>query len=212
MEYNTRRPKLVIPEYGRHIQKMVDHAISIKDKEERNKAALSIINVMGQLNPHLRDVADFKHKLWDHLFVISDFKLDVGSPYDLPTRESVSVKAESLNYPDKKFKYKHYGKTIQEIIKKAIAYPEGDEKKALTIMIANHMKKSYLTWNKGSVEDEKITNDLKVLSDGLLALEDDQVLADTKGILINTNRKKRTNNNNNQKQRPYNKRKQQGRQ
>ena len=97
IEYNTERPKLIIPEYGRHMQKMVDQAIAIEDREERNKVAKSIISVMGNLNPHLRDVPDFQHKLWDQLFIISDFKLDVDSPYEKPSREELQEHPKSCH-------------------------------------------------------------------------------------------------------------------
>ena len=131
MEYNTQRNKLHMPEYGRHIQKMVNHAITIKDNEERNKCAMSIINVMGQLNPHLRDVSDFKHKLWDHLYIISEFNLEVESPFETPTPESVNSTPIKIAYPKKDYKHRHYGKTIQRIIDEAIKYKEGEEKDAL---------------------------------------------------------------------------------
>ncbi|MFH1321465.1 MAG: DUF4290 domain-containing protein [Bacteroidota bacterium] len=191
MEYNTQRSKLIISEYGRNIQKLIEHAITLKDTEERNKFAKMIINVMGQLNPHLRDVNDFKHKLWNHLFVISDFKLDVDSPYTKPTTETLSVKPERMLYPDKKIKYKHYGKTIELMIKKAATFEEGDEKDALIKTIANHLKKSYLTWNKDSVTDEKILKDLEELSDGKLSLRKNVRLNYTSDILASSKRKKR---------------------
>ena len=144
-DYNTRRPKMVIPEYGRNIQKMIDHAMTVENKEERNKIANAIISVMGQLNPHLRDIADFKHKLWDHLFIISDFKLDVDSPYPLPDREAIAKKPEKLAYPENNIKFKHYGKTIENLIEQAILIEEKEEKNALIKIIANLMKKTYLT-------------------------------------------------------------------
>ena len=191
MEYNTAREKLIISEYGRNIQKMVSHAIAIKEKEERNRAAKVIIDVMGQLNPHLRDIADFKHKLWDHLFIISNFKLDVDSPYPIPTAESVDVKPERIKYPEKSYKYRHYGKTIQMMIDKAIGFKEGPEQEALIKVIANHLKKSYLTWNKESVADSKIFEDLKELSGGKLKLKESIQLNNTDEILASNKRKKR---------------------
>lgn len=178
MEYNTQREHLIIPEYGRNIQKMVQHAISLKDKEERTKCARTIVDVMGELNPHLRDVADFKHKLWDHLFIISEFKLDIDSPFDIPTIESVNTKPEQIEYPDKAYKFRHYGKTIVAMIQKAVEHKEGPEKEALVVIIANHLKKSYLTWNRNSVDDEKIIDDLTSLSDGKLKLPEEFKFAD----------------------------------
>jgi hypothetical protein len=168
MDYNTDLPQLIIPEYGRNIQKMLDFAITVADREERNKVARAIIDVMGQLNPHLRDVTDFKHKLWDHLFIISDFKLDVDSPYPKPTRETFQTKPELLKYPHKDIRYKHYGKTVEQIIEKAKEFPEGDEKNELVSQIANLMKRSYLNWNRDSVNDEVIIKQLEELSKGQL--------------------------------------------
>lgn len=190
MEYNSQRGRLVIPEYGRNIQKMVEHAITIKDKEERNKASKVIIGVMGQLNPHLRDVTDFKHKLWDHLFIISDFKLDVDSPYPKPTLQTLDVTPERIPYPDNKMRYKHYGKTIELMIKKAKTFKEGPEKDALIKTLANHLKKSYLTWNKDSVTDEHILKDLEELSNGELKLNKDIKLHNTSDILAANQRRK----------------------
>lgn len=172
MEYNTSLPHMIIPEYGRHIHKMIDHAVTIEDKEERNKIAGAIITVMGQLNPHLRDVTDFKHKLWDHLFIMSDFKLDVDSPYPLPTRETFQTKPDRVPYPGKKIRFKHYGRTAQDLIEKAKEYEDGEEKDVLVEQIANLMKRSYLNWNRDSVDDEVILKQLNELSEGKLKLAD----------------------------------------
>lgn len=173
MQYNTSQPRLIIPEYGRNIQKMIDFAVSVKNREERNKVAKSIIDVMGQLNPHLRDVTDFKHKLWDHLFIISDFKLDVDSPYPKPTPETFISKPDTVKYPSKNMRYGHYGNTVERLIAKAVEYKEGDEKKALVQSIANLMKRSYLTWNRDSVTDDVILKQLEELSKGKLKLDAD---------------------------------------
>ena len=179
MEYNTSLPKMIIPEYGRNIQKMIDFAITVADREERNKVARAIIDVMGQLNPHLRDVTDFKHKLWDHLFIISEFNLDVDSPYPKPTPETFQTKPDRVLYPSNDIRYKHYGKTVERIIAKAKEYPDGEEKTALTEQIANMMKRSYLTWNRDSVNDEVILKQLEELSNGELALADPSALRST---------------------------------
>jgi hypothetical protein len=208
MEYNTSLPKMIIPEYGRNIQKMIDFAITVADKEERNKVARAIIDVMGQLNPHLRDVTDFKHKLWDHLFIISEFKLDVDSPYPRPTPETFQTKPELLKYPSNDIRYKHYGKTVERIIEKAKEYPEGDERNALVEQIANLMKRSYLNWNRDSVNDEVILKQLNELSKGQLKLADNSSLRSTQAFVPrNTNQqqraggdKKRVHNNNGGKQ------------
>ena len=186
IEYNSERPKLIIPEYGRHIQKMVDQAIAKETKEERNKVASSIIAVMGNLNPHLRDVTDFQHKLWDQLFIISDFKLDVDSPYPIPKREELQEYPKSLEYPQNFPKYRFYGNNIKRMIDVAIGWEDGEKKDALVITIANHMKKCFLNWNKDTVENDVIFKHLFELSEGKLNLKgSDEVLLDTMTILKN---------------------------
>ena len=186
LSYNSSQPHLVLPEYGRNIQKMVDFAMTVKNKDERNKVAQAIIAVMGQLNPHLRDVVDFKHKLWDHIFIISDFKLDVDSPYPLPTRKTFETKPDILKYPTGKIKYKHYGKTVEAIIEKAKTYKVGEEKTYLVEVVANMMKRMYLNWNRDSVNDEVIIKHLAELSDGKLKLEDVSKLSHTSELLSRT--------------------------
>ena len=184
IEYNSEREKLIIPEYGRHIQKMVDFAISRETREERNKVANSIIAVMGNLNPHLRDVPDFQHKLWDQLFIISDFKLEVDSPYPIPKKEELQERPESLNYPQNFPKYRFYGNNIKRMIDVANSWEEGDKKEALVFTIANHMKKCFLNWNKDTVEDDVIFNHLFELSEGKLNLKDSgEKLLDSMTIL-----------------------------
>lgn len=184
IEYNTERPKLIIPEYGRHMQKMVDQAVAIKDKGERNKVAKSIIAVMGNLNPHLRDVPDFQPMLWDQLFIISDFKLDVDSPYPIPTREELAARPEPLGYPQNYPKYRFYGNNIKRMIDVAVNWEEGDKKDGLVITIANHMKKCFLNWNKDTVDDEVIFNHLFELSDGKINLKNsNEDLSDATDLL-----------------------------
>lgn len=170
LEYNTQREKLIISEYGRHIQKMVEFAVSLEDKEKRQKTSESIINLMGELNPHLRDVEDFKHKLWDHLFIISDFKLDVDSPFPKPKIEDLFKKPDPLNYPNQKIKYNHYGKIVELMIEEAIEMKDLDLKEKLVLAIANQMKKSYINWNLDSVEDKTILKQLITLSNQKLSL------------------------------------------
>lgn len=189
-DYNTRRPHMIIPEYGRNIQKMVEHAISVENREARNKVAQSIINVMGQLHPHLRDIVDFKHKLWDHLFIISEFKLDVDSPYPYPDKEKIFEKPKPLGYPQNKIRFKHYGKSVENFIAKAIEMEAGEEKTELVNVIANLMKKSYLTWNRESVDDDLIFSDLKLLSKGQLQASSDFKLEQTNDILALNVKKK----------------------
>ncbi len=186
IEYNSERPKLIIPEYGRHIQKMVEHAVSIENKEERNKVVRSIISVMGNLNPHLRDVPDFQHKLWDQLFIISDFKLDVDSPFDKPDREEIMGAPDSLPYPQNHPKFRFYGNNIKRMIDVANRWEDGDMKEGLVMTIANHMKKCYLNWNKDTVDDDVIFKHLFDLSEGKINLnESDEKLLETATILKN---------------------------
>ncbi|MGO1751335.1 MAG: DUF4290 domain-containing protein [Psychroflexus sp.] len=172
LEYNSERTQLRIPEYGRNIQRMVEHAITIEDKQKRNETAKAIIDVMGNMQPHLRDVTDFQHKLWDQLFIISDFKLDVDSPFPKPTAELLAERPEPLAYPQNFPKYRFYGNNIKRMIDEAIKMEDGDLKEALTLTIANHMKKCYLNWNKDHVDDQVIIKHLDELSDGKLSLKE----------------------------------------
>lgn len=187
LEYNAERPHLIIPEYGRHLQKLIDQATEIQDREERNKAAKYIIQVMGTLNPHLRDVPDFQHKLWDQIFIMSDFRLDVDSPYPIPTRDVINLKPERLPYPQRNPKYRFYGNNITNMIEVANSWEEGEMKSALVKVIANHMKKSYLSWNKDTVTDTVIFEHLYELSGGKLNL------LQSSEELLNTNDLMRTN-------------------
>ncbi len=170
LEYNTVREDLIIPEYGRHIQKMIHHASSQKSKEERNRIAKSVISVMGNLQPHLRDVSDFQHKLWDQLFIMSDFKLDVDSPFEKPKKEELLAKPDPLSYPQNFPKYRFYGNNIKIMIDEAVKWDSGDKKEALVYIIANHMKKCFLNWNKDSVEDQVIFDHLHELSNSKIDL------------------------------------------
>ncbi len=172
LEYNSAREDLIIPEYGRHIQKMINYASSRDTKEERNKLANSIISVMGNLQPHLRDVADFQHKLWDQLFIMSDFKLDVDSPFEKPSKEILNSKPSPLNYPQNYPKYRFYGNNIKIMIDEAVKWDSGEMKDALILTIANHMKKCFLNWNKDNVEDKVIFDHLYELSDNKIDIRD----------------------------------------
>ena len=172
LEYNTEREHLIIPEYGRHLQKMINYARSRETKAERNKVAQAIIAVMGNLQPHLRDVPDFQHKLWDQLFIMSDFNLDVDSPYEVPLREVLEARPEPLPYPQNYPKYRFYGNNIKTMIDVANTWEEGEMKEALTYTIANHMKKCFLNWNKDTVDDKVIFDHLVELSDGKIDLRD----------------------------------------
>ena len=189
-DYNTSRKMLILPEYGRNIQKMVNHLKTIEDREERNRAARAVISVMGNLNPHLRDINDFKHKLWDHLAIIADFELDIDSPYEWPEQSKLKEKPKTIPYNQHAIRKKHYGRSIVLMIEKAIELEPGEEKEDLIRMIANHMKKSYLTWNREAVSDEEIFLDLKTLSGGKLKVSDDLKLPDTRDILSKNRKKK----------------------
>ena len=184
LEYNTERTGLIIPEYGRHIQKMVDQAVGCPDKKERNKMAKAIIGVMDNLNPHLRDVPDFQHKLWDQLFIMSGFNLDVDSPFPKPSKEIYEEKPEKLNYPQNHPKYRFYGNNIKKMIDVATNWDEGEMKKELIYVIANHMKKCFLKWNKDSVDDVVIFNHILELSNGKIKIDkNSKPLTDTKDLI-----------------------------
>ena len=184
LEYNTEREQLIIPEYGRHIQKMINYATTRETKEERNKVARAIIDVMGNLQPHLRDVPDFQHKLWDQLFIMSDFKLDADSPYEKPSKEVLETRPDGLPYPQKRPKYRFYGNNIKTMIDVARTWEEGELKEALIWTIANHMKKCFLTWNKDTVEDDVIFDHLYELSDGELNLKNSvEDLSDSSSLM-----------------------------
>lgn len=177
MDYNSTRKSLVLPEYGRHIQKMVDHALTIDSREDRTRCVNSIISVMGNLFPHLRDVSDFKHKLWDHIAIMSDFKLDIDFPYNLPEASNFTTKPEKVPYSDGKMRFRHYGKLIEQMIDQASSMEEGDLRNHLISLIANHMRKSLLSWNKDYATDERIAHDIENISKGKLAVTEQQVKA-----------------------------------
>ena len=204
MNYNTKREQLIIPEYGRHVQKMVKYATSIKDKEERQKCVQAIISYMGQLNPHLRDIPDYKHKLWDHLFIMSDFKLEVDSPYDKPSPEKLSEKPDLVKYPKTKFSFSYYGKHIETMIETAVKMEDGEEKYILTGMIVNHMKKCYIAWSKSSIDDQIILKHLEKLSKGKLQVHEDFIIIeDNKATAKKTGYTKKNNHKNNYKKKRY---------
>ncbi len=194
MEYNTQQRKLPLPEYGRSVQNMVDHALTIEDREERQRCANTIVNIMGGMFPQLRDMEDFRHKLWDHLAIMSDFKLDIDYPVEIVKKESLEVKPEQIPYSFSKIQYRHYGRFVQDLIKVAVDYPEGEEKDVLIRYIANHMKKDYINWNKDGVEDQKILDDLCELSDGKIKLSADDYHLMEQRMLI-PRRRQGTNNN-----------------
>jgi hypothetical protein len=190
MEYNTGRNKLVIPEYGRHIQKLIEYAVDVKDVEERNKLARAIVDVMGQLNPHLRDITDFKHKLWDHLFIISNFKLEVDSPYQKPDQHTFRVKPDRIAYPSGKIRYRHYGKTLEKVIEELVKMEDGTLKDQVAVNVANFMKLLYVNWNKDSVTDEVIKSQLNEMSGGKIVIPEDVKFVNPPEVHTRTNTRK----------------------
>ncbi|WP_293783001.1 DUF4290 domain-containing protein [uncultured Pedobacter sp.] len=210
-DYNTTRSHLILSEYGRNVQNMVKYICELPTIEERNKYAQAVIDLMGFLQPHLRDVADFKHKLWDHLHIISGYQIDVDSPYPKPLIENAYIKPEPLAYPQQRITYKHYGKTVENLIEKAMREENPEIKKAMVQSIANFMKMAYVTWNKDNVSDDTIIKDLKYLSGGLLSLDEGVNLAkvefrtqNPRQSNNNNNRGRNNNNNNNGKNRQNN--------
>ena len=189
LEYNTEREDLIIPEYGRHIKKMIDHVSSLKSKDERNKLSNAIISVMGNLQPHLRDVPDFQHKLWDQLFIMSDFKLDVDSPFEKPSKDILDSKPLPLEYPQSFPKYRFYGNNIKIMIDEAVKWDNSDKKDALIFTIANHMKKCFLNWNKDNVEDQVIFEHLYELSDSKIDIKNSNIELLDSSVLIRTKKK-----------------------
>jgi len=168
LEYNTSRNYLIMREYGRHIQKMVEYVLTIEDREQRQRNAYVIIELMGFLNPHLKNVEDFRHKLWDHLFLISDFKLDVDSPYPIPTRETLKAKPEPLHYPKKYPKHNHLGKNIEVVIDRALKEENPEKKQGFANAIAYYMKLTYSNWHKELVHDDNIQSELSAITEGQL--------------------------------------------
>jgi len=171
LQYNSNRNQLHIPEYGRNVQKMVEYALTVEDREKRNQIAELIIDVMGNIAPHLRDVVDFQHKLWDQLFIISDFQLEVDSPFPIPTREDIFSRPEPLEYPQNHPKYRFYGNNIKLMIDEAVKIEDQEKKNGLITAIANHMKKCFLNWNRDAVKDVVIFKHLKELSNGEIDID-----------------------------------------
>ncbi|MBO4984661.1 MAG: DUF4290 domain-containing protein [Bacteroides sp.] len=207
MLYNTQQKKMPLPEYGRSIQNMVDYALTIEDRAERQRCANTIINIMGGMFPHLRDVPDFKHKLWDHLAIMADFKLDIDYPFEIIQQSNLETKPESIPYNSTHIRYRHYGRTLEVLIKKACELPEGDEKQNLIALICNQMKKDYMAWNKDTVENQKIADDLAELSGGKLKMDEEIMQLMEHRISLYYRPKANTPNNNNKSYNKNNKRK-----
>ncbi|MDA3943203.1 MAG: DUF4290 domain-containing protein [Bacteroidetes bacterium] len=180
LSYNTGRNHLVIQEYGRNIQQMIEHLLTIEDKTNRTQAAYFVVSVMAQMNPQVKETEDFMHKLWDHMHIIADYKLDVDGPYEVPSKEIRNKKPEHPGYGQKKPKYGHYGHYLMAMIDIAKSIEDEEEKKAISLAIANQMKKDYLNWNRETVNDNIILMELERVSDGALTLpEDTRLIAPT---------------------------------
>ena len=196
MEYNTQLKKLALPEYGRNIQNMVDYCIAIADRIERKRCADTIINIMGNMFPHLRDVNDFKHILWDHLAIMSDFKLDIDYPYEIVKKEDLNSKPGKIEYSRPNMEYRHYGKTLEKMAKMAVEIEDPKEKDQFVLLVATHMKKSYIQWNK-DVDDQKIFIDLYDLSDRKIDIRNSDIKLPEMKDLGQRNNNNNNNNNNN---------------
>lgn len=203
MEYNTARETMQIPEYGRNIQKMIEFAKTIENRDERNRAANSIIKVMGQVNPYLRANEDLTHKLWDHMFIISDFELDVDSPFPKPLREDFETGPDRIPYPESEISYRHYGRILEQMIATVAKEENEEDRVKMGVAVADMMKRSYLNWNRDSVDDRVIIKDLRELSGGKITLPEGTELSLTRELIDTTQR----NNNSNNRQRKGRKRK-----
>jgi hypothetical protein len=171
LDYNTQREKLAMPEYGREIQKMVDHAISLPTKEERNLCARTIIKLMETKMPQLRGNTDYEQTLWDHLYIISDKRLDIDWPYDVSEAEKIHAKPQPIPLPQNRIRQRHYGKLLEEVFEKLKEMPAGPERDELTRQTANQMKRDLATWGHGSMDDEKVADDLARYTDGIIQLD-----------------------------------------
>jgi hypothetical protein len=206
-DYNTQRKRMALPEYGRNVQKMVDHIKTIEDRDERNRAAKTIIQIMGNLNTNIRDIGDFKHKLWDHLSLIANFELDIDSPYPVPEPSKFVEKPKQVPYRQGEIRYLHYGRIIELMIAAASEMEDGEEKEYFTTLIVNQMKKSYITWNRGQVADEVIIADMKLLSRGKLKMTEGVKILEVKELIPSVKRKPQGKPHNKQQNKPFNKKK-----
>ena len=209
MEYNTQRKKMELPEYGRSVQNMVDHALTIEDRAERQRCANTIISIMGGMFPHLRDVPDFKRKLWDHLAIMSDFKLDIDYPFEIVKKEDLIVKPEKVVYSSGTIRYRHYGHFLEELVKKAVEIEDEEERKALVKLLALQMKRSLSNWNKDGIEDQKILDDIREYSNGVIDFKVEDLRLNEPQQRPFNNNQRRPNNFQRNKQQNFQRRKQQ---
>ena len=175
MEYNTLQKKMILPEYGRHVHTMVQYATQIRDREQRNIAAHTIVGIMGTLMPHLRETPDFKHKLWDHLFIMSDFKLDIDAPYPPPPPSEMVEKPQTVPYTQSHIRQKHYGKILVDMIRETGKLQDSPQRDSLIQLLATQMKKSYTTWNRSEINNDQIVQDIWDISDGKILLNPELV-------------------------------------
>lgn len=189
-EYNTQRERLIIPEYGRNIQELVNYAKTITDRDKRTSFAHSIIKIMGTINQNFRDRSDFNQKLWDHLAIISNFELDIDSPYETPTKEILNEKPKPIPYCKNRIKYRHFGHIIEDMIEKAVEIEDKKEQENMIELIANHMKRLYIIWNKErTIEDDQILQTLQDMSRGRLSVNKDIKLADSRELQATKSKK-----------------------
>ncbi len=182
MDYNSQRSKLIIPEYGRITQKMAEYICTIPEKEKRNAAARQLIEVMTMFNPQFKQIEEYRHKLWDHLYIITDYKLDVDSPYPKPERPTEGqVRPEPLPYPRQKIRFKNYGKNLERVIEKIKEIQDPEKRKGASETLAYYMKLVHLQWNNENPSDEQIKSDLKMITDGAFELDGDYNLDNIKG-------------------------------
>ena len=186
MEYNTNQKKLALPEYGRSVQKMVDHALTIEDREERQKCAQTIIRIMGSMFPNTRNLPDYERKLWDHLAIMSDFTLDIDYPFEVIKKEEFHTPPQRVPYQTGEIKNRHYGRIVEAMIDHVCTLQEGEEKEQLIELIIIQIKKNYIAWNKDGVEDSKIIDDLRIYTKGAIDIS-------AKEINLNTNNNQRNN-------------------
>ncbi|MDE7458314.1 MAG: DUF4290 domain-containing protein [Muribaculaceae bacterium] len=175
LTYSTHLKKLILPEYGRNIQRMVDHCLTIEDRYERTRCASTIVKTMELLFPVQGNADAYRRKLWDHLAIMSDFSLDVDLPFELVSKSSLDDRPQLLSYEQGPLDYRHYGLLLQRTIATAAQMEEGEERDALILLLANHMKKLMLTVNPDGVDDAKIFKDLRILSQGAINLNPDEV-------------------------------------
>jgi hypothetical protein len=202
--YNTTRPALILKEYGRNMQMLIEHIRSIEDKEKRTESAYVLIELMKLINPAARESQENGQKLWDDLFIMSNFNLDVDSPYPMPEEEFLNKKPERLGYKNSDIRFKHYGRNIQLMIQEAIGIEDPEEKEGAVIHIGRLMKSFQNTWNRDNVEDVTIVKNIETMSKGQLTIDLEKVKSDN---LFDSMIKERRNTppNNNQSNRPNNK-------